>query len=164
VKRFAGDSRTKSPLPSHKRAPARDSTTSLVDVFKTHPTDFAHAKAIDHAKQDRAATSGLNRRRTVDTGKKLSHLFPRRALRQIFVGVKPGRVDGFRDACGAPPSTAGIAKERAQRPWNDTLVRFHLPATVLVKYLVIVTVTPLTVVRLVRLPSRRLLNLAHPVS
>ena len=29
VKRFAGDSRAKSPLPSHKKAAARDSTTSL---------------------------------------------------------------------------------------------------------------------------------------
>ena len=29
VKRFAGDSRAKSPLPSHKKAPARDFTTSL---------------------------------------------------------------------------------------------------------------------------------------
>src|SRR5258708_169342 len=66
-----------------------------------------------------AATSDLNWRRTVDTGKKLSHLFPRRALRQIFVGVKPGRIDGFGDACGAPTSTAGIAKERAQRLYME---------------------------------------------
>src|ERR1035438_7212823 len=29
VKRFAGDCRAKSPLPSHKKAPARDSTISL---------------------------------------------------------------------------------------------------------------------------------------
>src|ERR1700688_1529838 len=29
VKRFAGDSRAKSPLPSHKKAPAGDFTTSL---------------------------------------------------------------------------------------------------------------------------------------
>src|SRR5438876_2376407 len=97
----------------------RDFLFRPVDVFKTHPTDFAYAQAVDRAKQDRAATSDLNWRRTVDTGKKLSHLFPRRALRQIFVGVKPGRIDGFGDACGAPTSTAGIAKERAQRLYME---------------------------------------------
>src|SRR5208283_1630679 len=93
------------------RSAHRDFLLSPVDILKTQPTDFAHAKAVDCAKQDRAATSDLNWRRTVDTGKKFSHLFPRRALRQIFVSVEPGCVDGLGDVRPAPTSTAGVAKE-----------------------------------------------------
>jgi CheY-like chemotaxis protein len=69
----------------------------------------------DRVKQDRAATSDLNWRCPVDAGDKLLHLFPRRPLRQIFVRVDAGCVDGLSNAGRAPTSIGGIAKERAQR-------------------------------------------------
>jgi hypothetical protein len=34
VKRFAGDSRAKGPLPSHKKAPERDSTTFIKSCYR----------------------------------------------------------------------------------------------------------------------------------
>src|ERR1700676_2232330 len=59
-----------------------DSLFRPIDVLQTQTTDFANAQAVDRAKQDRAATSDLNWRRTVDGGKKLFHLF----LANAFAG------------------------------------------------------------------------------
>jgi hypothetical protein len=97
----------------------RDFLVRPVDVVKTQATDFASAQTVDRAKQDRAATPDLNLRRAVDAGKKLLHLLPRRPLRQIFVSVKPGCVDGLSDARRAPTSTAHIAEKRAQRLYME---------------------------------------------
>ncbi len=97
----------------------RDFLVRPVDVVKTQATDFANAQAVDRAKQDRAATPDLNWRRAVDAGKKMLHLFPRWSLRQILVSVEPRCADGLGDARGAPTSTAGIAKKRAQRLYME---------------------------------------------
>jgi hypothetical protein len=63
------------------RAAHADFLFRPVNILKTQATHLANAKAVDRAKQDRAAAPDLNRRRAVDTGEKLLHLFPRRALR-----------------------------------------------------------------------------------
>src|SRR6201988_5246608 len=91
-----------------------DSLFRPIDVLKTQATDFANAQAVDRAKQDRAATSNLNWRRAVDAGDKLLHLFPRRPLRQTFVRVDPGCVDGLSNTGRAPTLLVGKAKNRAQ--------------------------------------------------
>jgi hypothetical protein len=44
----------------------RDFLFRPVDILKTQPTDFANAKTVDCAKQDRAATPDLNWCRAVD--------------------------------------------------------------------------------------------------
>jgi hypothetical protein len=87
--------------------------------------DFAQANwidlgvAVDRAHQDRAATPDLNWRRAVDAGDKLLRIFPCQSLRQIFVRVDTGCVDGFSNARRTPTSTAGIAKKRAQRLYME---------------------------------------------
>jgi hypothetical protein len=62
------------------------------------------------------------------------------AIPNRLVRVDSGCVDGLDDARRAPTSTAGIAKKRAQRLYmEETVVRFHRPATIPVKYLEITT-------------------------
>src|SRR6266436_3335031 len=88
--------------------------------YPQHAGDrLANAQTADCTKQDRTATPDLNCRRAVNTAKKLSYLFPRRLLRQVFVTVETGCIDGPRDACGAPTSAARVAKERAQRLYME---------------------------------------------
>ena|SRR6202035_3799623 len=76
VKRFAGDPRAKSPLPSHKKVPARNSTTSL------------GAATFDFTRSGRLGACELMAEGREDAdGKSRSSIFERRQGVQHFTGL-----------------------------------------------------------------------------
>src|SRR5579863_3509146 len=91
-----------------------DFLSGPVDVAEPQAADFPNSKAIDCKEQDRAAAHDLKRQRVSHTRDKLLHFLPGRPLRQIFVSVEPGRIDGLGDSSGAPAALAGVPEEGTQ--------------------------------------------------